>query len=91
MPFSVGHFVLAPAAHDADAGLDRGAGQIGELLTRQRHRNRVPASVRPPHIVGELQKQPREPRFDPSAGHFRQPVRQLDQPLCQPQQQPAHE
>ncbi len=29
------HAVLAPAAHDPDRGLDRGAGQVRELLTTQ--------------------------------------------------------
>ena len=56
--------LLAPAAHDADAGLGGGARQVGELLAGEGHRHETPVRARLAEALGQLQEQVRDARLD---------------------------
>jgi hypothetical protein len=53
--------ILVPPAHDADAGFDRRAREVGQLLPCERQRNEGAAAIAVAEPIGQLQKQPREP------------------------------
>ena len=83
--------LLAPAAHDADGGLDRRARQVGELLPREHHRDERAVLAGAAHLSGKLQEQAGETRLHAAAGELREAVGELDQPVRQAEQEPADE
>jgi len=83
--------LLAPSAHDADAGFNRRAGHVGQFLARQRQGNVDAAAFRPALFFGELEEQSREPRFDPASCQVGDPIGQFDNSMREAHQHAPHE
>src|SRR6266511_5735627 len=83
--------LLAPSAHDANRGLDGGAGEIGEFLPRQRHGDEETAVRLAPHFTRQLEEQAGKAWLDASARQLGEAIGQLDQALREAEQEAPDE
>ena len=83
--------VLAPSAHDANRGFDRGPGHVRQLLPGQCQWDENSAAIGTLELAAQLEEQTGETRLDAAAAQLGEPVGQLHEPDGQAEHQSTNE